>query len=61
VKDGHDVFIAVMLAVFVFLIGFAVGTQVGQSNAKEEAVRASSAYYTNDASGKSLFKWKECK
>ena len=60
-NDGQDVFIAVTLAVFVFLLGFAVGTQVGQSNAKEEAVRASSAYYTNNAAGESVFKWKECK
>ena len=43
------------------LIGMVLGHLVAQSNTKKEAIRAGVAYYTNDASGKAQFKWKECK
>ena len=37
------------------------GRMNGIDKMKEEAIRAGAAYYTNDASGKPQFKWKEAK
>ena len=53
--------IAVVVSVGVFIIGAGVGVNTGRTEIKEEAIRAGAAYYTNDASGKPQFKWKECK
>ena len=53
--------VLVWLLFMMALIGMYLGHFVTQSNTKEEAIRAGVAYYTNDASGKPQFKWKECK
>ena len=50
-----------VVAVSMFIIGLVLGIHLGHIQIKEEAVRAGVAYYTNDASGKPQFKWKECK
>ena len=46
------------LVVVIFLF---IGSNLGESNTKQEAIRAGVAYYTNYASGMAQFKWKECK
>lgn len=50
-----------LVAALMFFTGFALGLNEGSTGIKEEAIRAGVAYYTNDASGKAQFKWKECK
>ena len=45
--------------IFIVLCVLASITRKGRI--KEKAIRAGVAYYTNDASGMSQFKWKECK
>jgi hypothetical protein len=49
------------VAVSTFIIGILLGFTRGDTALKEEAILAGVAYYTNDASGKAQFKWKECK
>jgi len=49
------------VAVSMFIIGIILGFTRGDTLLREEAIRAGAAYYTNDASGKAQFKWKECK
>ena len=50
---------------FAFLIlglaGFLLGHFGTESKIQREAIRAGVAYYTNDASGSTQFKWKEVK
>ena len=53
--------IAVVVSVGVFIIGAGVGISTGRTEIKEQSIRAGVAYYTNDASGKPQFKWKEAK
>ena len=43
------------------LLGWVCGASRVESNIKEEAIRVGVAYYTNDASGKPQFKWKDTK
>ena len=50
-----------VVAVSMGIIGLVLGIHLGHIQIKEEAIRAGVAYYTNDASGKPQFKWKECK
>ena len=49
------------VAVSMFIIGIILGFTRGDTLLREEAIRAGAAYYTNNASGESVFKWKECK
>jgi hypothetical protein len=49
------------VAVSMFIIGIIVGFTRGDTALREEAILAGVAYYSNDASGKPQFKWKECK
>ena len=49
------------VAVSMFIIGIIVGFTRGDTALREEAILAGAAYYSNDASGKPQFKWKECK
>jgi hypothetical protein len=44
-----------------FIIGIILGFTRGDTALRKEAILAGAAYYTNDASGKPQFKWKECK
>jgi hypothetical protein len=53
-------FVGIVAAIILF-IGGTLGINKGRTEIKEEAIRAGAAYYTNDASGKPQFKWKECK
>ena len=53
--------VLVWLLTLMALIGFLLGHLVAKSDTKKEAIRAGVAYYTNNASGKPQFKWKECK
>ena len=53
--------IAAVVSVGVFIIGTGVGISTGRTEIKEQSIRAGVAYYTNDASGKPQFKWKEAK
>ena len=50
-----------IIAGFVAVLFLFIGSKLGESNTKQEAIRAGDAYYTNDASGQVHFKWKECK
>ena len=43
------------------LIGVGLGHITADTSLRKEAIRAGVAYYTNDASGKAQFKWKEAK
>jgi preprotein translocase subunit SecG len=49
------------VAVSMFIIGIILGFTRGDTALRKEAILAKAAYYTNDASGKPQFKWKECK
>lgn len=49
------------IAGFVAVLFLFIGSNLGESNTKQEAIRAGVAYYTNDASGSAQFKWKEAK
>jgi hypothetical protein len=59
--DERDVGIVVALGVILVLVGLFVGQSRGESLIKQEAIKAGVAYYTNNASGESVLKWKECK
>ena len=50
-----------IIAGFVAVLFLFIGSKLGESNTKQEAIRAGAAYYTNDASGMSQFKWKVVK
>jgi preprotein translocase subunit SecG len=49
------------VAVIMFIMGIILGFTKGDTALRKEAILAGAAYYTNDASGKAQFKWKECK
>lgn len=51
------VFVAIPLCCAIYIAAFVQGRTV----AEKEAVKAGVAYYTNNASGESVFKWKEVK
>ena len=53
--------IVILFCIVGIMLGVLVGGCSATSNLKHEAIRAGAAYYTNDASGKLQFKWKECK
>ena len=53
--------IAILFCIVGIMLGVLVGGCSATRNLKHEAIRAGAAYYTNDASGKAQFKWKECK
>lgn len=44
-----------------FIVGCCFGAHGSQSLIEKEAIKAGVAYYTNNASGESVFKWKEAK
>lgn len=48
-------------AVSMFVIGIILGFARGDNLLRKEAIKSGVACYTNDASGKPQFKWKECK
>lgn len=60
-NNERGLFIGVIVGLMMFFVGWAVGESRGESLIEQDAVRTGVAYYTNDVSGKSLFKWKECK
>lgn len=60
-NDEPEVFIVMVIGVILFFVGWAGGKSRGELDIKQEAIKAGVAYYTNNAEGESVFKWKECK
>jgi preprotein translocase subunit SecG len=60
-RDDTLAKITFSVAVSMFIIGIILGFTRGDTALREEAILAGVAYYSNDASGKPQFKWKECK
>ena len=60
-SDDAFPYIAGVIGGAICFVMLFIGSNLGESNTKQEAIRAGVAYYTNDASGQVQFKWKECK
>ena len=56
-----EVNLAIAAIVISFIAGCAIGAHRTQSQVEQNAIKAGVAYYTNNADGQSVFKWKECK
>jgi hypothetical protein len=55
------VFLAIGAIAISFILGVSFAAHGTQSLIEKDAIKAGVAYYTNNASGESVFKWKECK
>jgi hypothetical protein len=61
VTNNHFPIIPGVITGVLLFCAFMLGAEYAEAGFKEEAVRVGVAYYTNNASGKPEFKWKECK
>lgn len=60
-NDETGVKLAIAVAAISFILGTAFAAYRTQSQVEQNAIKAGVAYYTNNASGESVFKWKEDK
>ena len=56
-----EVTLTTAAVVISFIVGCVIGSNGTQSQIEKAAIKTGVAYYTNNASGESVFKWKECK
>ena len=56
-----EVKLAIAAVVVSFIVGWYFGANLSQSMIEKDAIKGGVAYYTNNANGESVFKWKECK